>query len=91
MFANLHTRVHHQQHNVNLVEQNLDPLKHCWLNSLKFIELKFAGIAFENARAGEKFQAHVTANCKANYIVYFTECCKCKKIGWGDEKPCIYE
>ena len=50
------------------------------------------GNAFESAAPGEKFQTHVTANCKTKNIVYLIECRKCKKNSISERRriPCIY-
>ena len=48
------------------------------------------GNAFESARTGEKFQAHVTANCKTKNILYLIQCRKCKKTVYrGDGEPLV--
>ena len=47
-----------------------------------------AGMTFESAKMGEKFRAHVTANCRTKNIVYLIECSKCKKQYIGEtENP----
>ena len=43
-----------------------------------------AGMTFDSARAGEKFCARVTANCRTKNVVYLIECCKCKKLYIGE-------
>ena len=47
-----------------------------------------AGTTFESARTGEKFRAHVTANCRIKNMVYLIECRKCRKQYIGEtENP----
>ena len=36
-------------------------------------------VTFESTTTGEKFRAHVTANCRTKNIIYLIECRKCMK------------
>ena len=48
------------------------------------------GNAFESATMEEKFEAHVTTNCKSKNIVYLTECRKCKKQYIGETENLLH-
>ena len=60
----------------------------CGRSRCKSCAYIWTGMTFESARTGEKFGAHVTANCRTKNIVYLIKCHKCRKQYTGEtENP----